>query len=176
MDKSPVSIHVPARGTTLDYKNPDAYTSWFQSTFPQGERPLPSSCLQRVLFSFNPRSRKGNDAAETLIESILNVSIHVPARGTTKHFAETVNPGGFQSTFPQGERPNYQEEALIDYGFNPRSRKGNDLIRSLEHLTRDVSIHVPARGTTLTYKVSERPAAMFQSTFPQGERQEQCHS
>ena len=58
-------------------------------------------------------------------------------------------------------------------GFNPRSRKGNDGIRGEEHLTRsDVSIHVPARGTTVHPQVGNLSPQMFQSTFPQGERQE----
>ena len=33
--------------------------------------------------------------------------------------------------------------------FNPRSRKGNDVVSFLTLLSVEVSIHVPARGTTL---------------------------
>ena len=60
--------------------------------------------------------------------SSTNVSIHVPARGTTTRSGLSFsNFSLFQSTFPQGER-----------------RKGNEIMGKLEA----VSIHVPARGTT----------------------------
>ena len=60
------------------------------------------------------------------MDDLEKVSIHVPAKGTTRRTGRT-SPSG------------------------------------------TVSIHVPAKGTT-TYKVSERPADMFQSTFPRRER------
>ena len=55
-----VSIHVPARGTTV----------------------LSSHALA-VSPRFNPRSRKGNDALDHSVHRDGFVSIHVPARGTT---------------------------------------------------------------------------------------------
>ena len=122
-----ISIHVPARGTTI----------------------LP---FQFLLLSsdFNPRSREGNDAARLITTVDLAISIHVPARGTTKApFAPTVIlpisihvpargttlrhthvalMAEFQSTFPRGER--------------------RCLFAILPTLFA-ISIHVPARGTTL---------------------------
>ena len=78
-------------------------------------------------------------------------------------------------------------------GFNPRSRKGNDVAcYAYDYLFEYVSIHVPARGTTEMDLPSARGSSvsihvpargttkngsavvsqiMFQSTFPQGERQ-----
>ena len=80
----------------------------------------------------------------------------------------------------------------MDY-FNPRSRKGNDRKAALQRPPeRYISIHVPARGTTV-FRLAERigfayfnPRSrkgndffgllvavwylLFQSTFPQGER------
>ena len=79
--------------------------------------------------SFNPRSRKGNDlVGQRGDRRGSSVSIHVPARGTTPPWP----PGypqiwRFQSTFPQGERPDTISQ----------HRAGGN-----------VSIHVPARGTT----------------------------
>ena len=124
----PVSIHVPARGTTI----------------PAGK-----------------------------CEELINVSIHVPARGTT----ETLKRGSlehsgfnprsrtgndyflmqicyplhlFQSTFPHGERHTETAQHKDYTGFNPRSRTGNDLHLSINLFQLiPVSIHVPARGTTL---------------------------
>ena len=75
---------------------------------------------------FNPRSRKGNDGEFGFDITLYCVSIHVPARGTT--CPETVdNLKGF------------------------------------------VSIHVPARGTTSLIRFC-LGVPEFQSTFPQGER------
>ena len=102
---------------------------------------------------FNPRSREGNDTGdfEFFIFS-KDVSIHVPARGTTskkRHNLRLIRE--FQSTFPRGER------LITDYYmegekacFNPRSREGNDVVR---------------QGIIFGLNV-------FQSTFPRGERQD----
>ena len=58
---------------------------------------------------------------------------------------------------------------LQDMGFNPRSRKGNDGADGEHNGHHGVSIHVPARGTTMSMAL--RPGwKWFQSTFPQGER------
>ena len=99
---------------------------------------------------FNPRSRKGNDKTASRVQCDARVSIHVPARGTTRSSdslhcgSSCFNPRSrkgndrinaeiaelremFQSTFPQGERR-----------YETRIRVTID----------DVSIHVPARGTT----------------------------
>ena len=128
----------------------------FQSTFPQGERHF-TTCL--------PSPQRG-------------VSIHVPARGTTQ-----------SSSCGQGDTS----------GFNPRSRKGNDHINqpcsvndfvfqstfpqgerlipgNLLSKDQRVSIHVPARGTTLHGCDTCYIYVEFQSTFPQGERRLCCPS
>ena len=122
-----VSIHVPARGTTVIIVFP-RFNQLFQSTFPQGERllhvPLPT--LQA---RFNPRSRKGNDVpALCYATCVVNVSIHVPARGTTKIIIKIYADIRFQSTFPQGERQQEVYNKTPVKCFNPRSRKGNDYI------------------------------------------------
>ena len=120
----------------------------FQSTFPRGERQL--------------------DISQVLTDVI--ISIHVPAWGTTDCGAWIKWVGKFQSTFPRGERRNdyvavldsipFQstfprgerrvygtaEEPLFD--FNPRSRVGNDGFLNLLFPHQQISIHVPAWGTT----------------------------
>ena len=57
------------------------------------------------LDNFNPRSREGNDVYFTVIRRFENISIHVPARGTTES----------KSKF-----------FCLYIHFNPRSREGND--------------------------------------------------
>ena len=55
----------------------------------------------------------------------------------------------FQSTFPQGERRELRADKADIAGFNPRSRKGNDESEfDGLFVVSQVSIHVPARGTT----------------------------
>ena len=97
----------------------------FQSTFPRGERRIlqliiviyrnfnprshegndgQSKSLEYRIYDFNPRSHEGNDPIKSNVSNPVNISIHVPTRGTT----EINNVGGksmeFQSTFPRGER------------------------------------------------------------------------
>ena len=55
----------------------------FQSTFPRGERPLEAAPMGES-YHFNPRSRVGNDREVRLCYGQLpEISIHVPAWGTT---------------------------------------------------------------------------------------------
>ena len=100
---------------------------------------------------FNPRSRVGNDDNwGTFDNARFNISIHVPAWGTTVTLSYDNVISLFQSTFPRGERPLHDMGMLlIDY-FNPRSRVGNDkVVRHMSKYT-TISIHVPAWGTTLS--------------------------
>ncbi len=157
-----ISIHVPAWGTTrynrsYDYHNQDfnprsrvgndLFFLWwlkepfrFQSTFPRGER-----LWYRVLIFF---------ALE------------------------------FQSTFPRGERrtflckgyyvlrnfnprsrvgnDHYDLEITVERSnFNPRSRVGNDCIHQNKSLSRPISIHVPAWGTTTFLEFSKKAIKYF---------------
>ena len=109
------------------YANSSTLAPMFQSTFPQGER-LGSTTLDEIWNKgFNPRSRKGNDGFENLDEDEVEVSIHVPARGTTK--VKDIENLGYdvsihvpaRGTTKQGEQINERLRS-----FNPRSRKGND--------------------------------------------------
>ena len=145
-----VSIHVPAKGTTSFREQLITLSFEFQSTFPRRERQY-----QRI------KSSSGT-----------GVSIHVPAKGTTV--------SAHQKQF--GHRR-----------FNPRSREGNDemAIEALEkqipfqstfprrerlntfrwsRSSQPVSIHVPAKGTTLKFAISAHFIFKFQSTFPRRER------
>ena len=98
-----VSIHVPARGTTVKIWHP---------SFPSA--------------SFNPRSRTGNDSGLPSWFTPFAVSIHVPARGTTSYPAIQCPEILFQSTFPHGERRISDRRPVTVSCFNPRSRTGND--------------------------------------------------
>ena len=120
----------------------------FQSTFPRGERRF-SARDSAQHKNFNPRSRVGNDRDDTGNESDDDISIHVPAWGTTRQCGrrlqlpkisihvpawgttensrkENDRSHRFQSTFPRGERPEKLIEEREEIYFNPRSRVGND--------------------------------------------------
>ena len=144
-----VSIHVPARGTT-------------HNTVQQ------SSAVQ----CFNPRSRTGNDGYSfRALSTSKRVSIHVPARGTTKH---SYNYAFLFPSFNPRSRTGNDVVTLITgrqekQCFNPRSRTGNDSFQYKAAVQSEVSIHVPARGTT-EYIRCIYYRYRFQSTFPHGER------
>ena len=141
----------------------------FQSTFPRGERPTVSSD-DIIITDFNPRSRVGNDMLQVVFLQC--------------HYE-------FQSTFPRGERRDSFNTAYKSTNFNPRSRVGNDVATFLPLYLIQISIHVPAWGTTMEELLHTRhfhisihvPAwgttqfaeqninhFQFQSTFPRGER------
>ena len=102
-------------------------------------------------------------------------------------------PFTFQSTFPRGERRRLFDFMVVFDGvsihvptrgttfvintfivfllcFNPRSHEGNDRSQKEIAQMQIVSIHVPTRGTTQCLAASSQLYAMFQSTFPRGER------
>ena len=210
-----VSIHVPARGTTLEL-NVSPTDSSFQSTFPQGERPRASRPRTHVRIvsihvpargttgrdimkgkktnSFNPRSRKGNDCMDQqhLTKSGVFQSTFPQGERRAGGLVQQGNKR-FQSTFPQGERRNIAGRSLtnIDVSihvpargttnvmgwnrsqqmcFNPRSRKGNDLMR--RRRLADMGRFNPRsrKGNDHQNRENECNRFTFQSTFPQGER------
>ena len=75
----------------------------------------------------------------------------------------------FQSTRPQGARPDAVKSQSISWRFNPRARKGRDLLHQKRCKIQGVSIHAPARGATGLGWTKSRSNG-FQSTRPQGAR------
>ena len=167
--------------------------SEFQSTFPRGERHQAYN-YNSGSYTFQSTFPRGERhmARQGLIDSVV-ISIHVPARGTTKEVHYRVSVEGFQSTFPRGERPRKCTTECLLRDFNPRSREGNDINdiavgKTMPHFNprsregndkgdmfaevpaEDISIHVPARGTTRYWIRPSRRDSIFQSTFPRGER------
>ena len=192
-----VSIHVPARGTTINSHcihaawcrfNPRSRTGndgdtgylmdrtgMFQSTFPHGERPcstlaLPLSHMFQSTFphgerhspdgtrayaivGFNPRSRTGNDPKFIYIKfSTYCFNPRSRTGNDASYITKNETSREFQSTFPHGERPGV------------RTKGDGEIV---------VSIHVPARGTTLNI-ADWITGWLFQSTFPHGERLFHC--
>ena len=186
-----VSIHVPARGTTC--RSPCFLVVFIVSIHvpARGTTSVAGSSGSVRMVSIHVPAR-GTTRRHGCCGYNNRVSIHVPARGTTRDAVSSVLPVKFQSTFPQGERLGSSKPLNNPYGFNPRSRKGNDERHQGAYCKRQcfnprsrkgndnsmliyreqryrVSIHVPARGTTPEPETMTFAPA-FQSTFPQGER------
>ena len=121
-----ISIHVPAWGTTQLFH-----------------------LLLNMHIYFNPRSRVGNDASDSLAYRINSISIHVPAWGTTLLYCAPAPtfyisihvPAWGTTDFAHVRKP-------PSFYFNPRSRVGNDCILLPSVHRQCISIHVPAWGTT----------------------------
>ena len=146
-----VSIHVPARGTTLRIVIPVSIFM-FQSTFPRGERLARISTNQTGSAVSIHVPARGTTLFNHPDQHLFQVSIHVPARGTTCFVCRSrkllcFNPRSregndtgtlsmhpsalqFQSTFPRGERRHSVNYVGCWFAcFNPRSREGNDRSR-----------------------------------------------
>ena len=83
--------------------------------------------LSQVVY-FNPRSRVGNDGGTvTAINCNINISIHVPAWGTTGEWAEALDALWISIHVPAwGTTGSSPPEKPPETNFNPRSRVGND--------------------------------------------------
>ena len=166
-----ISIHAPARGATNSASMMSAL-SLFQSTLPQGERPIPwpAEDWKRIFQSTLPQGERpkiwllatpkksfqstlpqGERRGQLLHMSIQPaISIHAPTRGATEMSRQSMTFPRFQSTLPQGERRFYPGGIVrLECDFNPRSHKGSDL-------------------SSIANRLQCQP---FQSTLPQGERQ-----
>ena len=121
----------------------------FQSTFPQGER---QSCTE-------------------LLEKIWSVSIHVPARGTTNLNDYIAACRGFNPRSRKGNDTVVSYNLLPIDRFNPRSRKGNDYFPVVRPYAARCFNPRSRKGNDSASPIFSAPIAMFQSTFPQGERQ-----
>ena len=128
------------------------------------------------------------------IHACINISIHVPAWGTTVHRAKKIYvQKRFQSTFPRGERPYLPVCGDMRKGISIHVPAwGTTKVALNYNLTAAISIHVPAWGTTFTSFSHGAPNIIsihvpawgttssavnfcvflqkFQSTFPRGER------
>ena len=98
---------------------------------------------------FNPRTLAGATSHERPKSSPMNVSIHAPARGAT--FLVGLKPGrGGVSIHAPARGATWPCHCTPFYSccFNPRTRKGCDVMEKICPFTESVSIHAPARGAT----------------------------
>ena len=119
----------------------------FQSTHPQGVRHDPRELSPPFKTDFNPRTHKGCDIHVVRAALRINISIHAPTRGATiplltatlilQDFNPRTHKGCddfvvnklsadwlFQSTHPQGVRPDFQECLPQSTGFQSTHPQG----------------------------------------------------
>ena len=143
-----ISIHAPTRGATITI-TPPVIILRFQSTLPQGERPIDSTNT-KMSVDFNPRSHKGSDITPREMLEIISYFNPRSHKGSDHavlssfrfqlHFNPRSHKGSdnfdyqiffmpdiFQSTLPQGERRLDRVLCIrLHIDFNPRSHKGSD--------------------------------------------------
>ena len=137
------------RGERQDTTYMDRPHLMFQSTFPRGERPVKGGrpLLANKFQSTFPRGERRTP--RRCISLRVHVSIHVPARGTTRRAKST--------------KSHY-------FGFNPRSREGNDFYAPNRLLWDGWFQSTFPRGERRKNSKQTLTSCMFQSTFPRGER------
>ena len=129
-----------------------------------------SALTQVILYYFNPRSRVGNDEVKEAIQTTSQISIHVPAWGTTVKDCSPQNSNVISIHVPAWGTTCSGFRCIQYADFNPRSRVGNDGNHGCIVSGMQISIHVPAWGTTDGISALMRLQEAFQSTFPRGER------
>ena len=148
-----VSIHVPAKGTTLLITGNDS-AEWFQSTFPRRERPVRWGFAIRAVRRFNPRSREGNDRLTGRSTPLLR-RFNPRSREGNDSFSSAAKyiDSAFQSTFPRRERLETKSCKLRFFYVSIHvPAKGTTKADQGIRAQSIVSIHVPAKGTTaITY-------------------------
>ena len=146
-DAMNVSIHVPARGTTIARLRSSILRT-FQSTFPQGER-QPENHPRSTPIRFNPRSRKVNDYSSMSFISPFT-SFNPRSRKGNDYAGNTIiwQKCRFNPRSRKGNDRKLRWSVTDTRCFNPRSRKGNDFRAEKRARITHVSIHVPARGPT----------------------------
>ena len=125
----------------------------FQSTFPRGERHAKSNKMIS-LYEFQSTFPRGERRSACHVYlSLIRISIHVPAWGTTRLFSLLSVLLGFQSTFPRGERRPIILICLnTEVKFQSTFPRGERPLTDIDYnIIKNISIHVPAWGTTTLY-------------------------
>ena len=80
----------------------------------------------------------------------MSISIHAPTKGATVTHSEALQLIAFQSTLPRRERRFIYISSSCCTDFNPRSHEGSDVYYNVTIDNREISIHAPTKGATVT--------------------------
>ena len=127
------------------------FTFQFQSAL----RELYVYLLAAVVASenFNPRSARGATFRHMHFEKHPVISIHAPREGSdpTGHLIDKAGVN-FNPRSREGSDCVCECGKHTVVNFNPRSREGSDWFPfSRTHISKEISIHAPARGATQSY-------------------------
>ena len=151
LTKTSISIHAPTRGATVEVNNElelMRISIHAPTRGATGELRKP----RRSRHNFNPRSHKGSDGVFCwLHEQQGKISIHAPTRGATILRHELIH-------------------AFLYISIHAPTRGATKWIPCCGQ-SAHISIHAPARGATNSASMMSA-LSLFQSTLPQGERQQ----
>ena len=125
------------------------YSFTFQSTHPQGVRPGNAAMIANAqkFQSTHPQGVRLYWPWFALWTK--SVSIHAPARGATLLCYDSIQCLVVSIHAPaRGATVWLPSSVAAPWCFNPRTRKGCDLIKAMQERLNRVSIHAPARGAT----------------------------
>ena len=101
--------------------------------------------------SFNPRAREGRDQMYG-VKGIQSYGFNPRAREgrDAPHRGAVQSPQGFNPRAREGRDDLVRGKVLCCSAcFNPRAREGRDIFEMFLYVSREVSIHAPARGATI---------------------------
>ena len=121
----------------------------FQSTLPRRERQIMPRLTPRQ-FDFNPRSREGSDAYQSLrLQGICRFQSTLPRRERQYLLVDRLSQIlNFNPRSREGSDSSRLSELCQRGDFNPRSREGSDEMTGYEESFYQISIHAPAKGAT----------------------------
>ncbi len=123
------------------------FPNYFNPRSREGSDIAPDASISFTVY-FNPRSREGSDLKKQLTMLLMNFNPRSREGSDKSTIKSSLVVIPFQSTLPRGER----------------------LLRVPANMTgKQISIHAPARGATVTC-LSSASTWLFQSTLPRGER------
>ena len=145
-----ISIHAPTRGATVRYQQSEQGSRISIHAPTRGATDYNKGATRQIRISIHAPTR-GATIRKRICDSLTRISIHAPTRGATIQGAKGSGNGKY---------------------FNPRSHKGSDGWIVKEFIKSLISIHAPTRGATKSAPTDIVPEGLFQSTLPQGERQQ----
>ena len=167
-----ISIHAPTRGATINRTLQPCIAANFN---PRSHKGSDGSLIMisKQFMNFNPRSHKGSDIARSSFLLFKIISIHAPTRGATDTARQVLRiPQYFNPRSHKGSDGSSPVPCITGKNFNPRSHKGSDGLY-WQHCQAVTNFN--PRSHKGSDKDAGTPLIMvlvFQSTLPQGERQQ----
>ena len=143
-----VSIHAPTRGAT---RRPRLRRPPQRSFNPRAHAGRDRCRRGRAeMVCFNPRAHAGRDNITQLVCRYCAFQSTRPRGARLPALYRQLRLSLFQSTRPRGARPSNLLIYSSCKSFNPRAHAGRDATPAICRLYKQVSIHAPTRGATIS--------------------------